>query len=78
MTFLYDLLSIGLVVADIDAELYIEIADADVRASSDFVKETVLPLFGRHSPEVPTRAAAAARIEAWHGWSTCVAVIGID
>lgn len=59
------LLSIGLVVADGDAELYIEIADANVGASSDFVKETVLPLFGRHAPELPTRVAAAARIETW-------------
>lgn len=59
------LLSIGLVAADGDAELYIEIADADVSASSDFVKEAVLPLLGRHAPEVLTKAAAAARIEVW-------------
>jgi hypothetical protein len=60
-----ELLSIGFVLMDGDAELYIEIADADVGASSDFVKETVLPLFGRHAPEVLTRADAAARIEGW-------------
>ncbi|MDP1734434.1 MAG: 3'-5' exoribonuclease [Sulfuritalea sp.] len=59
------LLSIGLVAADSDAELYIEIADADLRGSSDFVKEIVLPLFGRHAPEVLTRTASAARIETW-------------
>lgn len=59
------LLSIGLVVADSDAELYIEIEDVDREAGSDFVKETVLPLFGRHAPEVLTRVDAAARIEAW-------------
>lgn len=59
------LLSIGLVVADSDAELYIEIEDVDREAGSDFVKETVQPLFGRHAPEVLTRVDAAARIEAW-------------
>lgn len=59
------LLSIGLVAADGDAELYIEIADADREASSDFVKEAVLPLFGRHTPEVLTKAATAVRLEAW-------------
>lgn len=59
------LLSIGLVAADGDAELYIEIADANVNTSSDFVKETVLPLFGRHAPEVLTKAAAAVRIKTW-------------
>lgn len=62
-----DLLSIGLVAADADvhSELYIELLDADVRQSSDFVKAEVLPLFGRHNPEVLTRSNAAARIEAW-------------
>lgn len=59
------LLSIGLVAADSDAELYIEIADVDVSVSSDFVKKTVLPLFGRHTPEILTRVAAAVRIETW-------------
>lgn len=60
-----NLLSIGLVAAGSDAELYIEIADADVSVSSDFVKKAVLPLFGRHTPAILTRVAAAARIETW-------------
>lgn len=59
------LLSIGLVAADGDAELYIEIADVDRETTSDFVKEAVLPLFGRHAPEVLSKAAAAVRIETW-------------
>lgn len=59
------LLSIGLVAADSDAELYIEIADVDVSGSSDFVKEVVMPLLGRHTPEILTRVTAAARIETW-------------
>jgi hypothetical protein len=60
-----DLLSIGFVAADVHSELYIEILDADVRLSSDFVRQEVLPLFGRHRPEVLTRDAAAVRIVAW-------------
>ncbi len=60
-----DLLSIGLVAADSGAELYIELLDADVRLSSDFVRAEVLPLFGRHKPEILLRDDAAARIEAW-------------
>ena len=60
-----DLLSIGFVVIDSDAELYIEIADANRAIASHFVRTEVLPLFGRHNPEVLTRNAAAARIEAW-------------
>ncbi|BAO28299.1 3'-5' exoribonuclease [Sulfuritalea hydrogenivorans] len=59
------LLSIGLVVADSDAELYIEISDANLNGSSDFVKKNVLSLFGRHAPEVLTKAATAVRIETW-------------
>lgn len=59
------LLLIGLIAADCDAELYIEIADTDVSNISDFVKKTVLPLFGRHTPEILTRVAVAARIENW-------------
>jgi hypothetical protein len=60
-----DLLSIGFAAADSDAELYIEIEDADLATASLFVREVVLPLFGQHKPEVLTRDAAAARIEAW-------------
>jgi hypothetical protein len=60
-----DLLSIGFAASDSDAELYIEIEDADLATASLFVREAVLPLFGRHNPEVLTRDAAAARIEAW-------------
>ncbi len=60
-----DLLSIGFAAADSDAELYIEIEDANFAIASLFVRTEVLPLFGRHNPEVLTRDAAAARIEAW-------------
>lgn len=60
-----DLLSIGFTACDFQAELYIELSDAEVHRSSDFVKDVVLPLFGTHNPEVLTRDAAATRIEAW-------------
>lgn len=60
-----ELLSIGLVAADTDAELYIELFDSLRTTSSDFVRETVLPLFGRHNPEVLTRAEAAVGILDW-------------
>lgn len=60
-----DLLSIGFVAADVHLELYIELLDADVRRSSDFVRSEVLPMFGRHNPKVLTRSDAPARIEAW-------------
>lgn len=60
-----DMLSIGLVVADSDVELYIEISDANFGACSDFVKTEVMPFLGRHNPEVLTREQAAARIDAW-------------
>ena len=60
-----DLLSIGLVAADTDDELYIEIADAARAMSSEFVREVVLPLFGKHDPQILRRAGAAARIEQW-------------
>ena len=60
-----DLLSIGFVSSDCDAELYIEISDAQVKLSSFFVKEEVLPKFGKHNPEVLTRDHAAVRIQAW-------------
>ncbi len=59
------LLSVGLVAADTADELYIEIADAKFRACSDFVKTEVMPLFGRHNPEILTREQAAVRIESW-------------
>jgi hypothetical protein len=60
-----ELLSIGFVAADTNGELYIELADADRRGSSSFVREVVLPLFGRHNPQILRRAGAAAKIEAW-------------
>jgi hypothetical protein len=60
-----DLLSIGFVASDFSHELYIELLDAEVRLSSDFVRSEVIPLFGKHNPEVLTRAAAAVRIEEW-------------
>jgi hypothetical protein len=59
-----DLLSIGFVAADSDAELYIEITDCRGHPS-DFVKQHVLPLFGLHDPECLTRAQAAVRIQEW-------------
>lgn len=60
-----DLLSLGLVARDVEAELYIEIADAAREMSSTFVLDEVLPLFGKHNPQILRRAAAAARIEEW-------------
>ena len=60
-----DLLSIGFAASDSDAELYIEIEDADLATASPFVREVVLPLFGQLDPEVLTRDAAATRIETW-------------
>jgi hypothetical protein len=60
-----DLLSIGMVEAKSGTELYIEISDANLSASSGFVRETVLPLFGKHSPQVLPRTEAASRIEEW-------------
>jgi hypothetical protein len=60
-----DLLSIGLTALDFDADLYIEISDANLAIASHFTRTEVLPLFGQHNPEVLTRDAAAARIEAW-------------
>jgi hypothetical protein len=60
-----DLLSIGLVAAEGSAELYIEIKDANLDASSDFVKAIVLPQFGKHHPKVLRRVEAASRITEW-------------
>lgn len=60
-----DLLSLGLVARDSENELYIEIADAERRQSSTFVLDEVLPLFGKHNPQVLRRVGAAARIEGW-------------
>lgn len=60
-----ELLSIGFVASDTAAELYIEIADANRAIASLFVREEVLPLFGRHNPEVLTRAEAAVRVAKW-------------
>jgi hypothetical protein len=60
-----DLLSIGFAAADSDAELYIEIEDANRAIASHFVRTEVLPLFGQHYPEVLTRDQAAVRISEW-------------
>ncbi|MBK7686598.1 MAG: hypothetical protein IPJ25_11765 [Rhodocyclaceae bacterium] len=61
-----DLLSIGFVAELTDDELYIEITDRDPQCRpSEFVREVVLPLFGRHHPERRTRAEAAVRIAQW-------------
>ena len=60
-----ELLSIGLVVAGTDDELYIEISDANLSLASDFVVAEVLPLMGRHKPLRLTKTEAAAAIDAW-------------
>ena len=61
-----DLLSIGFVAELTDDELYIEITDRDPQCRpSVFVREVVLPLFGRHHPERLTRGEAALRIAQW-------------
>jgi hypothetical protein len=61
-----ELISIGLVAEDSDDALYIELSDGWAKSScSDFSRDIVLPLLGRHQPELLTRAAAAARIEEW-------------
>ena len=61
-----ELISIGLVAESSDDSLYIELADGWAKSScSDFSRDVVLPLLGRHHPDVLTRAAAAARIEEW-------------
>ena len=59
-----DLMSIGFVAGNSDAELYIEITDFQGEPS-DFVKQHVLPLFGLHGPERLTRAQASVRIQQW-------------
>ncbi|MFA6064158.1 MAG: hypothetical protein WC736_16330 [Gallionella sp.] len=60
-----DLMSLGFTALDFDAELYIEIADANLAIASHFVRTEVLPLFGQHNPEVLTRDQAAVRIAEW-------------
>lgn len=60
-----ELLSIGFVVSDLAAELYIEIADANLETASEFVRKEVLPLFGKFNPEILTRSNAAKRIAGW-------------
>lgn len=61
-----DLLSIGFVAEHTGDELYIEITDPDTRCQpSEFVREVVLPLFGRHHPERLTRSEATLRIAQW-------------
>lgn len=59
------LITIGFITEAGD-ELYIELTDGWTKDEcSCFVCEEVLPLLGLHNPELLTRAAAAARIEAW-------------
>lgn len=62
-----DLISIGFVDADDpSAHLYVELTDGWRKDEcSTFVLMTVLPLLGRHNPELLSRAQAAARIEKW-------------
>lgn len=61
------LISIALVAEDDSCEpLYIELNEGWGRSGcSTFVITSVLPLLGRHNPLLLSRAAAAARIEAW-------------
>lgn len=60
-----ELLSVGFVVSDLETELYIEIADANLETASEFVRKEVLPLFGKFNPEILTRNNAARRIAVW-------------
>ena len=60
-----DLLSIGFAEANSDAELCIEILDANRVVASHFVRAEVFPLFGQHNPQVLRRTADAVRIEEW-------------
>jgi inhibitor of KinA sporulation pathway (predicted exonuclease) len=46
-------------------ELYIVISDVDLSEASDFVRENVLPLLDKHSPEHLKRDQAAFRIQEW-------------
>lgn len=59
-----DLISLGFV-TERDERLYIEISDWDRSLASDFVQRVVMPLLGRHNPEVLTRDQAAVRITQW-------------
>jgi hypothetical protein len=60
-----DLMSLGFTALDMQNELYIEIEDANLAIASHFTRTEVLPLFGRHNPEVLTRDQAAIRIAEW-------------
>lgn len=60
-----ELISVGFVGSDLAAELYIEIANANLEAASEFVRKEVLPLFGKFNPEILTRSNAATRIAGW-------------
>lgn len=60
-----ELLSIGLVADNVDAELYIEISDANRADASNFVRTEVLPLFGQFNPAVLTHGNAAKKVVAW-------------
>ena len=61
-----ELLSLGLVHADSDKELYVVIADPDPACRpSGFVIHEVFKLIGLHDPEVLTREQCAHRIDAF-------------
>lgn len=61
-----ELLSIGFTASEFEAELYIEIEGAwSHPGCTDFVRQAVLPLFGRHNPETLSQEFAADRIESW-------------
>lgn len=60
-----ELISLGLVASETDAELYIEAAGARELAVSDFVRAEVFPLLGRHNPTVLDYDDIAGAIEVW-------------
>jgi hypothetical protein len=60
-----ELLSIGMVSAQSDDQLYIVIADAHREKASEFVQSIVLPIIDRHQPVYLTRNEAAGAISEW-------------
>jgi hypothetical protein len=60
-----DLLSIGLVSAHTDDQLYIVLTDARRERGSEFVQSIVLPIIDRHQPMYLTRNEAANAISGW-------------
>jgi hypothetical protein len=60
-----ELLSIGLVSAHTDDQLYIVIADARRERASEFVQSVVFPIIDRYQPMYLTRNEVAAAISGW-------------